>query len=85
LLVVLSALTVSMFVAGGAVAAPPRIDEGELLSSGFKVLVAKTSAQAEWVKRLPPGEIRPVQRTGKKFFIYPDRRKPDLRRWPDGI
>jgi hypothetical protein len=69
---VLSALTVSMFVAGGAVAAPPTIDESELLSSGFKVLVAKTSAQGEWVKRLPPGEIRPVQRTGKKFFIYPD-------------
>jgi hypothetical protein len=69
---VLSALTVSMFVAGAEAAAPPRIDESELLSSGFKVLVAKTSAQAEWVKRLPPGEIRPVQRTGKKFFIYPD-------------
>lgn len=73
LLVVLSALTASMFVAGGAAAAPPpRIDESELLSSGFKVLVAKTSAQGEWVKRLPPGEIRPMQRNGKKLFIYPD-------------
>jgi hypothetical protein len=69
---VLSALTVSVFVAGGATAAPPRIDESELSSSGFKVLVAKTSAQGEWVKRLPPGEIRPMQRNGKKFFIYPD-------------
>ena len=72
LLVVLSALTVSMFIAGGAAAAPPKIDESELLSSGFKVLVAKTSVQAEWVKRLPPGEIRPMQRNGKKLFIYPD-------------
>lgn len=72
LLMVLSALTVSMFVAGGATAAPPKIDESELLSSGFKVLVAKTSVQAEWVKRLPPGEIRPMQRNGKKLFIYPD-------------
>jgi hypothetical protein len=69
---VLGALAVWMFVAGGAAAAPPRIDESELLSSGFKVLVAKTSAQGEWVKRLPPGEIRPMQRNGKKFFIYPD-------------
>jgi hypothetical protein len=62
-----------MFAAGGEAAAPPpRIDESELLSSGFKVLVAKTSAQGEWVKRLPPGEIRPMQRNGKKLFIYPD-------------
>ena len=70
---VLSALTVSMFVAGSvAAAAPPKIDESELLASGFKVLVAKTTAQEEWVRRLPPGQIRPMQRTGKKFFIYPD-------------
>jgi hypothetical protein len=72
LLTVLSALTVSLFVAGAAAAPPPRIDESELLSSGFKVLVAKTSVQAEWVKRLPPGEIRPMQRNGQKLFIYPD-------------
>jgi predicted AlkP superfamily phosphohydrolase/phosphomutase len=46
--VLLSALAVSMFIAGGAAAAaPPKIDESELLSSGF-------------------------QRSGKKFFIYPD-------------
>lgn len=67
----LSALAVSLLV-GGAAAAPPRIDESELLASGFKVLVATTSAQQEWVQRLPPGQIRPMQRTGKKFFIYPD-------------
>jgi hypothetical protein len=72
LLTVLSALTVSMFVAAGAAAAPPKIDENELLSSGFKVLVAKTASQEERVKRLPPGEIRPMQRNGRKFFIYPD-------------
>ena len=71
-LMLLSALAVSLFVAGSAVAAPPRIDESELLASGFKVLVATTPAQQEWVQRLPPGQIRPMQRTGKKFFIYPD-------------
>ena len=71
-LMVLSALAVSLVVASGAVAAPPRIDESELLASGFKVLVATTRAQQEWVQHLPPGQIRPMQRTGKKFFIYPD-------------
>jgi hypothetical protein len=69
----LSALVVAMFVAGSAAAAaPPKIDESELLASGFKVLVAKTTAQEEWVRRLTPDQIRPMQRTGKKFFIYPD-------------
>jgi hypothetical protein len=66
------ALAVSMFVAGGAAAAPPSVDENELLASGFKVLVATTSVQKEWVQHLPRGQIRPMQRTGKKFFIYPD-------------
>ena len=71
-LMLLGALAVSLFVGGGAAAAPPRIDESELLASGFKVLVPTTPAQQEWVQRLPPGQIRPMQRTGKKFFIYPD-------------
>src|SRR5258705_12036065 len=69
---VLWALAVSALVAGGAVAATPRIDESELAAAGFKVLVATTKVQEEWVQKLPPGKIRPVQRTGKKFFIYPD-------------
>ena len=71
---VLGALAVSIFVAGAAVGAkaPPRIDESELLSAGFKLLVPETTAQAEWVERLAPGEIRPMQRDGKKFFICPD-------------
>ena len=69
---VLWALAVSVFVAGGAVAATPRIDESELSAAGFKVLVATTKVQEEWVQKLPPGKIRPMQRTGKKYFIYPD-------------
>ncbi len=36
------------------------------------MLVADTNVQKEWVRGLPPGKIRPMQRTGKKFFIYPD-------------
>jgi hypothetical protein len=74
LLKVLGALALLMFAAGALAATkpPPHIDENELLAVGFKVLVPTTTAQAEWVQRLAPGEIRPMQRTGKKFFIVPD-------------
>ena len=69
---VLRAFAVSAFVAGSAAAAPPGTDEGQLLSLGFKVLVATTPVQEDWVKSLAPGQIRPMQRNGKKYFIYPD-------------
>ena len=72
LLKVLSALAVSVFVAGYAAAATPRVDENDLLAVGFKVLVAKTTVQEEWIKTCTPGQIRAMQRTGKKYFIYPD-------------
>ena len=65
-------LALTLFVAGGAAAASPPIDESQLLDLGFKVLVATTKVQQDWVRGLPPGKIRPMQRTGKKFFIYPD-------------
>jgi hypothetical protein len=65
-------LALSVLAAGGSTAATPRVDERQLLDLGFKVLVATTTAQQEWVKRLPPGKIRPMQRNGKKFFVYPD-------------
>jgi hypothetical protein len=70
----LGVFAVSLFVAGAATAAkaPPRIDENDLVKAGFKVLVPETKAQADWVQRLAPGEIRPMQRTGKKLFICPD-------------
>jgi hypothetical protein len=70
---VLAILAMSAFVAGAAAAAaPPRIDESQLLAVGFKTLVATTSVQKDWVKKLPAGQIRPMQRNGKKYFIYPD-------------
>ena len=72
LLKVLKALAVSVFAAGCAATATPRVDESQLLSLGFKVLVATTTVQQEWVKGLTPGQIRPMQRNGKHFFIYPD-------------
>jgi hypothetical protein len=69
---VLAALAVTMFVARGAAAAAAPIDEKQLLDVGFKVLVATTKVQQEWVQGLPRGKIRAMQRTGKKYFIYPD-------------
>ena len=75
---VLGALAATAFVAGSAAAATPRIDESQLLDLGFKVLVASTKVQQDWVRSLPPGQIRPMQRTGKKFFIYPDASKNQI-------
>lgn len=72
------ALTATAFVAGGADAAAPRIDEKELLDLGFKVLVAQTKVQEDWVRTLPPGQIRSMQRTGKKYFIYPDAQRKQI-------
>jgi len=68
----LGALAMTLLVAGGAAAATPTVDESQLLNLGFKVLVAATKPQEEWIRGLPPGEIRPMQRTGKKFYIFPD-------------
>jgi hypothetical protein len=78
LLLILSVFSVSAIAAGGSRAASPRPDESELLAAGFKVLVATTTVQQDWVKSLPPGEIRPMQRTGKKYFIYPDASKNQI-------
>lgn len=68
----LKALAAVLFVAGSAVVTAAPIDERQLLDVGFKVLVAGTNVQQAWVRGLPPGKIRAMQRTGKKFFIYPD-------------
>ncbi len=72
LLLILSIFSVSAIAAGGSRAASPPPNESELLAAGFKVLVATTTVQQDWVKSVPAGKIRPMQRTGKKYFIYPD-------------
>ena len=71
-LVMAGALALSMLLAGFAHAATPAANEAELLQFGFKPLVATTKPQEEFVRNLAPGQIRPLQRNGKKFFIYPD-------------
>ena len=69
---ILGVLAVLGFAAGSAAAGAPNADEKELLDLGFKPLVAETKVQADWVRSLPPGQFRPMQRTGKKFVVYPD-------------
>ena len=76
--VMLCALAVSMLAAGSAVAAATSIDEGELQALGFKVLVATTPVQQEWVQRLAPGKVKAVQRNGNKYFILPDASKKQV-------
>ena len=66
------ALAVLAVAAGSPNAAPPRPEASQLLAVGFKVLAATTTVQQEWVRTLPPGQIRPMQRNGKHFFVYPD-------------
>jgi hypothetical protein len=78
LLALLGIIAMIVFAAGDLAAAAPRIEESELLELGFKVLVAKTDVQEKWVGNLPPGQIRPMQRTGKKYFIYPDARNKQI-------
>jgi hypothetical protein len=74
LCLLVSALSASaVFTASSSAApSPPPVDEAQLTGLGFKVLVAATPAQTDWVKRLAPGRMRPMQRTGKHYFIYPD-------------
>ncbi len=74
----LAALAVFGILAGNVATAAPRLDESELLAVGFKVLVATTPVQEKWVKGLAPGKIRPMQRNGKKLFVYPDATKAQV-------
>jgi hypothetical protein len=72
--ILLVALAGSVLIAdaGAAAALAPTVDEKELLGVGFKTFAATTTAQRDWIKRMAPGQIRAMQRTGKKFFLYPD-------------
>ena len=74
MLIVLATLAGLALIADAAAvtAAAPIVDEKELLGVGFKTLVATTTPQRDWIKRMAPGQIRAMQRTGKKYFIYPD-------------
>jgi hypothetical protein len=75
LLSLLAALAIALLatgLAGAAPRAPKPVDEKELIGLGFKVLTAQTKTQSDWIRTCPPNQIRAMQRTGKKFFIYPD-------------
>lgn len=52
--------------------APPPVDTGALTAAGFKILTATTALQQQHLRDLPSGRITEMQRTGVKFFVYPD-------------
>jgi hypothetical protein len=62
----------AVLLVGIATATAAPAAEDELVKLGFKVLVATNEVQRKWISDMPPGAIRAMQRTGKKFFIYPD-------------
>lgn len=70
----LVAFAAATWLAAGATAAAasPAVDETELLGLGFKVLAATNSTQEDWVRRLPQGKVKAVQRNGSKYFIFRD-------------
>jgi hypothetical protein len=68
----LLALALAATLDGVAAAAPPAIGERELVALGFKPLVAATPVQEKWVQGLPAGQLKAMQRNGRKFYLYPD-------------
>lgn len=68
----LIALAASLWLTGAVAATAPAVNESELLGLGFTVLVASTPTQEDWVRRLPQGKVKPMQRNGKKYFIFRD-------------
>ncbi len=56
----------------GAPPSPPTPDTNDLRAAGFKVRVAQTQAQREHLQSLAPGRLTELQRTGVRYFVYPD-------------
>lgn len=72
LLTALAIVALATGLAGAASRAPQPVNDTELLGLGFKALTAETKAQSDWIRTCTPNQIRAMQRTGKKYFIYPD-------------
>jgi hypothetical protein len=46
--------------------------ETYLTAAGFQVVMVTTPKQEQKLQSLPPGKITPVQRNGKKYYVFPD-------------
>jgi hypothetical protein len=46
--------------------------ENLLVAAGFNVIVAKTAAQQQKLKALPPDKVTRVQKSGKTYYVFPD-------------
>ena len=72
------ALMALLIGCASAPAAPPAVDESQLLAAGFKVVLAKTVQQQEHLQSLTPGRIAAWERNGTHYFVYPDVAKNEL-------
>lgn len=43
-----------------------------LKAAGFKTVAARTDKQIAHLPTLPAGEVTVVERTGKRYYVYPD-------------
>jgi len=71
-LATLGALALTVLAAGCAGTTQPSLDTSQLLAAGFKIVAARTEAQQAQLQSLPTGQITEWQRTGKRYFVYPD-------------
>jgi hypothetical protein len=46
--------------------------ETYLTAAGFQVVMVTNPKQEQKLQSLPPGKITPVQRNGKKYYVFPD-------------
>jgi len=46
--------------------------ESMLVSSGFKVISPKTTAQQQKLQNLPPGKVAMINKGGKTYYVFPD-------------
>ena len=76
---VLGALAaLAMAVSWAAAAAAPRLDESQLSALGFKVLVATTKVQQDWVRTLPSGPVQ-GDATQREEVLRVSRMRPGAR------
>jgi hypothetical protein len=52
--------------------------ENLLSAAGFKMVPAATPEQKSHLQTLPPGKVTMVQREGKTYFVFPDRKQQVL-------
>ena len=78
ILQMLGAIVLTTLALNHGGAAQPLPNESQLVTAGFKVVLATTKEQQEHLQTLPPGKLTAWQRNGKHFWVYPDVAKNQL-------